>query len=197
MLKIALVGKARSGKDTIAEYADDKYKMYQMAFGDELKKQFHQTYPHIPRVPKPVRGYQLFGQLQRYVVDKDIWIDSLFEKIKLFNDWANSYNITGKMPDFNPIVTDVRQANEVARLKEEGFVLIRVSCPEEIRLERMRAAGDSVTLSDLNFETETELDSFEVDFEIINDGSLEQLYSRFDEIMLKLTIKNVQKDIDS
>lgn len=187
---IGLVAKARSGKDTLADYAVEKYNMFSFAFGDALKKQFHKEYPNIPRKPKPVKGYQLYGQLQRYVVDTDIWVDILFDKIEYTRELAKNYNTNGDMPSLKPIITDVRQQNEVDRCKEEGYILIRINCPEEIRIERMKAKGDKVTKSDLEFETETALDNFEVDYEIDNSGSLQHLYAQFDKIMNQIEVEN-------
>ncbi len=185
-MKIALTGKVRSGKDTVKDYLIEKYGMVPFAFGDDLKKGFHEAYPHIPEHPKPVRGYQLYGQLMRYVHKDTHWIDNCFKKIDYIADVAKNYNITGSEIDFRPVITDVRQDNEVDRCKEEGFVLIRVNCPDEIRLERMNATGDNFTLADLQFETETAVDHFEVDYDIENGGTLEELYLQIEDVIQKI-----------
>jgi hypothetical protein len=190
MLKIAIVGKARSGKDTVAEYAELKYSMTPFAFGGDLKRGFHETYPHIAKEPKPVRGYQLYGQLMRYVHEDTHWIDRTFEKISYINEIANNYNITGSEAAFNPIITDVRQQNEVDRCVEEGYTIVRINCPDELRLQRMQELGDNVTMEDLNFETETSMDHFDVDYQIDNVGSLNDLYEQFNTIVADIIEEN-------
>lgn len=193
MAKIVLAGKVRSGKDTVAEYLKEKYGMVQFAFGDELKKGFHEAYPHIPKDPKPVRGYQLYGQLMRYVKDSNIWIDKCFDKIEHIAEMADNYNILGDQVKFMPVITDLRQPDEYERCIKEGYTIVRVNCPDEIRLERLNATGDKFTLEDLNFETEKHVDLFEVDYDINNDGSLEDLYEQLDNLMDDLGVEPIEK----
>lgn len=183
MIKIALTGKVRSGKDTIAEYAKEKYGMVIFSFGYDLKEEFHKKFPHIKRDPKPVRGYQLFGQLMREVKGEDVWVDKCFERIRGLEEIAKNYNTTGENIPFMPIIKDLRQPNELERCREEGFYIVRVNCPDHIRMERMKKKGDNASKEDLNFETEKYLDNFYVDYEVDNVGSLEELYHKFDVVM--------------
>lgn len=196
---IGLIGGMRSGKDTIADYATEKYGMVQFSFAEELKRQFHEDYPHIPRKPKPVRGYQLYGQLKRYTVDDDIWVNRTFEKINFAREMAEGYKVNynySAAPDFIPIIKDVRQPNEVEKCKSEGFILIRVNCPLDTRIKRMRTKGDKVSESDFNFETEKHIDTFRVDYDIDNSGTLQYLYDQFDSIMSKYLQRYVEKDYE-
>lgn len=62
---VGLLGKLRSGKDQVAAYLTSNYGYTRFAFGDELKDDFHRTYPDIPREPKPRAGYQEYGQRMR------------------------------------------------------------------------------------------------------------------------------------
>ena len=188
-IKIALTGKMRSGKDTVGRYAVEKYGMVRFAFGDGLKRNFHKEYPHIPKDPKPVRGYQLYGQLMRYVKDENIWVDECFKSInytkKVADDYRKYFNEETTTP-FMPVITDLRQPNEYERCVAEGFTIIRVHCPNKIRLERIQTTGDNVSMEDLDFETEKHVDGFKVDYEIDNSVSLQDLYAQFAEIMEEL-----------
>jgi hypothetical protein len=90
-LRLCLIGQLRSGKDTLAAYAEEKYGMVPFAFGDELKEEFHRNYPFVPKDPKPRKGYQLFGQLKRYVYGEDIWVDKCFSNIRTHKALSEQY----------------------------------------------------------------------------------------------------------
>jgi len=182
-IRIAITGEMRTGKDTVAEYMEDKYILSPFAFGDELKKDFHLQNPHIPKFPKPVKGYQLHGQYKRYTHGDDIWINLCFDQINKIRRVAQNYNITGTEAAFSPLITDLRQPNEFDRLRAEGYIIIRVEAPLEVRIERMKAAGDEFDENNLTFETEKHVKDFDVDHIIVNDGTLEELYANVDAIM--------------
>jgi dephospho-CoA kinase len=83
-------------------------------------------------------------------------------------------------------LTDVRQANEVAWCRENGFTLIRVTAPDEVRIARAIEAGDDFTVHDLAHETELAIDGFEVDYEVINDGTVDELKAQIDAILSQI-----------
>jgi len=183
-MALALCGEMRTGKDTVASYLQKAYGFEPFAFGDNLKKGFHYTYPHIPRDPKPVKGYQLYGQLMRYVNGDTYWINQCFSDI----DYAKQHHRV-KNKHFRPIITDMRQPNEFERCSNLGFITIRVEAPLEARMERIKAAGDEFDPNNLSFETETHLRSFKVDYIVKNYGTLEDLYKQVDYIMHKIITK--------
>lgn len=174
---IALTGAIRSGKDTVAARIVERYGYTRFAFGDGLKVDFHRRYPEIPRDPKPRKGYQSHGQLMREMVDEDIWVRKCFAEIK---------RVSYAHIPFCAVITDLRQPNEYNRCRAEGFVIIRVSCPDALRLERANAAGDAYTLADIAHETESYVDTFVVDYELRNDGTLAELYTQIDAIMTEI-----------
>lgn len=189
--KIGLTGRVRSGKNTVADYLEKVYHMSQFALGDKLKENFHKDHPHILWKPKPVRGYQLYGQLKRYVYGDDYWTEECFKEIAKHEEIYNTYReaLRDTYPEtefpevFTPVITDIRQPNEIERCKQEGFVIIRITCDQEIQAERLSEVGDKISQSDLNFETETWIDKFDVDYEIENNGTLEQLHDNIDSII--------------
>jgi len=174
--KIGLIGKFRVGKDSVAAYASTFYDFATYAFGDELKRDYHAKNPEVPRTPKPRAGYQSHGQAERLLRGVDVWVDEVFRTIESHR-WPERI-----------MITDVRQSNEVARLKAEGFVLIRITAPDHVRIERAKAAGDSFSAEDLAHSTELAVDDFEVDYEIVNYGSLVELYEKFDRIAAELGV---------
>jgi len=197
-LKIALTGKIRSGKSTIEKHLVDKYEMNAFAFGDKLKKEFHEENPDVPRVPKPVSGYQTFGQGKRESEYEDIWVDKCFAEIERIRTAAINYNTVGSENPFSPVVTDLRQPNEYKRLLEEGYIIIRVTAPLEVRKERAAAEGDNISDKNYSFDTENHVDTFDVDYEIVNDGTVQELLWEVDMVMtaIKEKIPFLEKSVD-
>ncbi|QIW88642.1 hypothetical protein P59_044 [Bacillus phage P59] len=188
-VKVALCGEIRVGKDTVSEYLESKYGAVPFAFGDELKKAFHYLYPWIPKLPKPHKAYQLFGQLMRYVHGQDYWVNLCLDNVRYVKSVAENYNTTGDEINFIPMITDLRQPNELENLRLEGYTIIRVECPLEIRIERMKAEGDDFDESVFKFETENYVKDFDVDYVITNDGTLDELYEQVESIMSVLLEK--------
>lgn len=194
-IKIAIAGEFRSGKSTVADYLDSKYGMLQFAFADELKRDFHFTYGHVPRTPKPRKGYQLYGQLMRYLFGEDYWVNKCFKKIDDVRLVATNYNITGREIKFNPVITDLRQENELERCRKEGYFIIKVIAPEEVRIKRAEEAGDAFSLEEMNHETETYVKEMYADYTIVNKGSLEQLYGAVDVVMGAIEMRMLRKGV--
>ncbi|PGB34888.1 hypothetical protein COM07_25870 [Bacillus toyonensis] len=185
--KIAITGKARSGKTELSHYAWMLFGFKEFDFSAVLKDEFHRLFPHIPRDPKPRAYYQKFGQWLREI-DLDIWVKMTMGKVHeyCFEDGLNKVNHKPKV-----LVTGVRQPNEYQRLKDEGFVIIRVNASDDLRIERAKEAGDVFTEADLSHETESHIDTFEVDYEINNVGIIGEMYDQFDVIMRELGVQSV------
>ncbi|AIW03417.1 dNMP kinase [Bacillus phage Moonbeam] len=188
-LKIALCGKIRSGKSTLEKHLVDKHEMTSFAFADKLKEEFHAKNPSVKRFPKPVSGYQTYGQGERADKYEDIWVDKCFAEIERIRKAAANYNIVGSENPFMPLVTDLRQPNEYKRLLEEGYIIIRVSAPLEVRKERAAAKGDNISDENFEFDTENHVDTFDVDYDIMNDGTLEELLWEMDMVMATIQEK--------
>lgn len=188
----AITGEMRSGKDAVAEYLARKYGYTRFAFGDELKRYYHELFG--PTETKPREGYQWFGQVMRER-DPDIWVRKCFEVIKNLDDefYRGAYSVvdkeTGKIVlnvPANPlraVISDLRQPNEYIRCRSEGYVIIRVTAPEALRIDRAIKSGDTFNLRDLTHDTESHARSFDVDYEIVNDGTLADLYTKVDEVI--------------
>ncbi|QEG04116.1 hypothetical protein [Bacillus phage BC-T25] len=186
-IKIAITGELRSGKTTLQKYAEKNYGGFvPFAFADDLKEMFHAEFPHIPKNPKPRKGYQLYGQLMRFIFGEDYWINKCFHKIERVRRAAENYNILGDQVEFMPMITDARQPNEFERCYKEGYTLIRVEASAELRIERAKAEGDKFSLEDLQHESEKYVAEAPVHFVLYNNGSLETLYAQFDEVMTYL-----------
>lgn len=185
-VKIALTGKMRSGKDTVAkELAKELnrlgFHVNTVAFGDGLKKYAKELFPNeFEGNNKPRDLYQWFGQTMRQR-NPNIWIDYTANLIKNKSDILSLTENT----HVAHIITDLRQPNEYQWCKDNGFIIFKVECEDDIRLERMKTLNDNFKLEDLNHETETHIDKFSSDFRIDT--------SFIEEETLKLTIQSFTK----
>lgn len=183
-MNIALTGKFRSGKDAVAHHLALEHGYTQFAFGDELKRYYHELFGDAEE--KPREGYQWFGQNMRER-DPNIWVRKCFDDIverqrSIAAKYANGGR-WGATPPFRVVISDLRQPNEFDRCRAEGYTIIRVNCPDELRIERARAAGDAFKPEDLTHDTEQHVDTFAVDYEVQNDGTLDELYAQIDAII--------------
>ncbi|MGV9659138.1 deoxynucleotide monophosphate kinase family protein [Streptomyces koyangensis] len=180
---LALIGRARSGKDTVAAHLTAQpYNYVRLAFADELKAAALKADPLIPlkhvdksvpltsvvnylgwerakdRYPEVRRFLQRFGQGIRDV-DEDFWLNLVLRKV----DGAARLNIP-------VVVSDVRYANEANALAERGFILVRVS-----------ATGRY--LPGAAHRSETELDDCPVNHTLVNGGTIAELHTQVDDLI--------------
>jgi dephospho-CoA kinase len=181
VIKIALTGKLRSGKDTAANHLYIKHGFSTVAFGDALKKNAHAVFPWVSEFSKPRALYQQFGQLMRQI-DPDVWIKHAEQAVK----GAIDYNVNTGAEKVGVVITDLRQPNEFEWARNNGFTIIRVTALDEDRLWRAKLAGDDFNEADLEHETESHIDGFECDFEIHNDGSVDELKAQIDLMLAQI-----------
>lgn len=194
-VKIALTGRMRSGKDSVADYLARQYGFVRFAFGDGIRKVCRELFPdQFANNTKPRALLQGVGQAMRAFAP-DVWVNATMRDVERHHDAyedAVSYGLmTGDtdIQPFRPVITDLRQPNEYDRLRAEGFVIIRVNASDETRIQRMIDAGDTFDDGEFTHETEQHVGSFAVDYEIDNDGSLAELHVKVDEIMADIAGK--------
>lgn len=179
-MKIALFGKMRSGKNTVADYLTEEFGFQQVAFGDGIGEIIDKYFPEARSKGKPRKHYQHIGQELRKL-NEDVWIDYLLRKVE--RESSNHLKLHPLNEKLNIVVTDGRQLNEAKRLKERGYTIIKVTTPEELRLERIKASGDNFNIEQLDHETELQVDLVEPDIEIINNGTLLELKNKVNAII--------------
>jgi dephospho-CoA kinase len=180
--KIAICGRARSGKDTVANYLEETYAFTKFAFADDMKQLLHKLFPHISDRPKPRRAYQVFGEGLRNLDlpgADHVWIDACMRKVNAHIWWHSEVDNRGA----NVVITDLRMQLELDYLRANGFTIIRVTAPDEDRLFRAKLAGDDFNEADLEHETESHVDGFAVDYTVDNNGTVDDLKRKLDEIM--------------
>jgi len=177
-LFIGILGKKGAGKDTIGTYLINKYGYTSDAFAEPLKQVCKITFSLSDRQlygslakketiderwgKSPRQMFQEIGTLLRQTISDDIWIRNLFYRIR------NKKYV---------VVTDCRCQAEVDMLiKKFNCVIIKVH-----RDTKLNDAHISETGVDL-------VENY--DYEINNNGTINDLYEKIDIIINKLIIKN-------
>jgi hypothetical protein len=156
---IGISGKKRAGKDTFFNVAhkilNGKYPVKRYAFADNVKK-FAVKYLNVPTadIKNEENRFILqgIGQMLREEVSKDFWVNSLFAEI---------YKSRQLNPSEISIITDVRYKNEAEIIlsKDDSFLL--------------KIENKKTFMVDYH-QSEIDLDDFEFDFTIENEGTLSE-----------------------
>jgi hypothetical protein len=193
---IGITGLAHSGKDTSADYLigklSDHYRVIKVSLADQLKiicqKMIHLFYnvdiplqdfydmrkkeaiqPELPQFankPFKIRNIlQLVGtEIFRDLISKSLWCHIVKDK---YLD-SKQYDVV--------VISDVRMPDELdffQKLPDVKFLTIRIVRPNR----------DLISLDNQKHSTEQHILDLPVQHEIINDGSLMDLYSQLDKIM--------------
>lgn len=155
---LGLMGKAGSGKSTIAALLNEFVDYEPMSLAGPLKDIAAQLWGDEARTDR--------GKLQKLGVavrdiEEDTWVDLLVRK-------ASKYNKEYGTPI---VVDDVRFPNEYWKLKEAGFYIVEVRADRHTRIQRLQANGKWQSEEQLEHISETALDDgqkFPSDFVIGN-----------------------------
>ena len=179
---VGLTGKARSGKDTVADMANDLgYSKYALAspikegigamFGyfftaDEIYGDKKENISEELGVSVRYIAQILGTEFAREYISPDVW---LMVADKFVGKCRHSYEKSRN----GVVISDVRFPNEAEWVKEHGGVMIRVSRPD------LPAVNAHVS----------EQHEVPVDFEIVNDGSMEDL-----RVKVRDTFHNIKRN---
>lgn len=150
-MKIAIVGRMRSGKNTVADlieaHLDMCYPEYtdvkQLAFGDKMKQLFSLAHGRPFNKETDRRLIQDFGQGARAILDEEIWV---YPVVKEIAQRDGNHQVT--------IVTDVRQENEFWYMCIEDAYVIFIETDAKAQFERMESKGESISPLELAHSTE-------------------------------------------
>jgi hypothetical protein len=163
---IGLSGYAQSGKDTVAEILVDKYGYQRIAFADKIRELLYEMDPPVVFDGKIIGLQNCIDVYGWDDAKQEPPIRSMLQNLgvgarKLFGEhfWVGNAFV-GNL-DKNIIVTDVRFKNEAEYIKALGGEVWRIDRPS------ITAVNSHVS--------EHQLDSWEFDRVIHNDGTLKEL----------------------
>lgn len=173
MIKIALAGTARAGKDTFAnvlerELESQGYDVVKVAFADYLKQLYEHLFSHIPTTTKPRDAYITLGNAFREI-DPNFWIrpvENLVEILESDNSALNLFS-NGLPKPVALIITDTRYYNEALWAEQEGFLVVKVDADPLIRQARAEALGETLKLDN---EGDMEVDLIQPHITVYNNG---------------------------
>lgn len=169
---VGFTGLKRSGKDTCAEYLVKKYGYDCYSFAKPLKdmiavllncvdgNDIYYTELHkeevIPGINASYRKLtQTIGtEWGRHIIDDNIWVNMLAANTEYVQD---------------VVISDVRFDNEAKWIKNNGGIIIKVTRPV------LKGSKD-------NHPSEQGIDESYIDHNIINDGTIDSLYNKLDEL---------------
>jgi len=187
---IGVVGKIAAGKTTIAKFFEERG-FCRVSCSDPLIDLLthniseYSWLPEIPEKSEPTRDKLIeYGRYLKETYGEDILIRLALDKKR------NCENV---------VIDGVRSRGEIEAIKKRGGFIIYVEARPEIRYERLKkrnAGKDKVIKSFEDFlkadEAEEELYHTSklkdlADFLIVNEGTLEELKAKVEDIIRKLT----------
>lgn len=140
---VAIVGPARSGKDSMASMLLEFFGYERASFADRLKEEVRRMLRR-EGIPADIEGrkelfrplLQAYGMLRRNL-DPEYWIRPVLESIRNFNRCGVPV-----------VVTDARFANEIVWLEEMGFRFVELRMSDDhVREMLARYGGDPSILA--------------------------------------------------
>lgn len=195
MKLFCVAGQMRSGKNVTGDYLSSKLDIKTASFAKPVKEIFCKTFgvdmdfvekwkvtdETPPGFKKPVRqALQFIGDGFRQI-NPDVWVDYAFKNNNL-----------------NSCYTDGRYINELYRVKKEKGLNILLYRPSHVNNDTNESEAQIKRLVDwfVRFSSGVDVRSTPkinapegcelVDFFIVNEGKLEDLYLKLDEIISKL-----------
>lgn len=147
---IFILGKAGSGKDTLAELLYETYLYKRFAFADNVRTEFTRFFPN--ENPRLHRNKLIdIGQVYKKLYGLDVWAQMMYRQI---TDYQQFY--------MHPLVTtDGRYQVEFDLFVTQlGYTPVRVYCDDDIRYERLQKRDGTLQKEALLKES-TELDNVE------------------------------------
>lgn len=188
-IKIALCGRMRSGKDTFASLLKEEFQFEEFKMSHGITEIIQKYYPEKFELGKLREHYQTIGQTFRQL-DPQVWIKYTDEAIQRFNK-----DFEGE--DIPIVISDIRQDNEYAYAKDNGYLVIKVEASENVRIRRCIDANDVWHKEALSHETEVSVDNIPADIIITNNGTLEEFTQAIDKVMTLLFAADIMnKDVE-
>ena len=154
-------------------YSIEEAKEFLPYWDDSITVNYPPEIEEVEQILTPRLLLQLLGtECGRDIIHPSIWVNALMSEYVNQLNWNNG----GKEGFSNWIITDMRFPNEMEAVKERGGITIRV---------HRDLHNGNAHISPIPHPSETALDDSEFDYEIINDGSIEDLIEKVKQILIK------------
>lgn len=182
-MKIAFVGPSAVGKDAVSEYIAKKLSLTHVSSGDIVRDYIRTN--NLGNLDR--KNLQIVANQLRTEKGGDVLVTIALEKT----------------PD-NLVLSGLRALDEVETFKKRGGKVVAITAPLEMRYELAKARGridDKVSFDDFKKIEEEEYSSKDrngqnvaqvismADFEIINDGTLEELFEKSEKLTRSLIVQ--------
>ncbi len=176
-MKLAFVGPPAVGKDAVANYIEQKFALTHISSGDLIRN--YVTENKLGDLDR--KNLQTVGNKLRAERGGDVLVKIATEKVK-----------------DNLIISGLRAIDEVDTFKKNGGTIIAITAPLQRRYElgKIRGRiGDNVSFEDFKKIEDEERANTDrngqnvdqvlamADLEIVNDGTLEDLFKKCDEVV--------------
>ena len=177
-MKIAVCGRMRSGKDTLANRLVEEYGFKEFKFSQGINEIINKYFPeHAFSENRPRKHQQFIGQGMRQL-DKDVWVNYTLSYVEEY--------LAEHGDNADVVISDLRQENEARILRQNGFTIVNVYAFDDIRLQRIIDAGDIFAEETFFHETEMSVDDIACDFWVSNNDGIEEFECRIDNLIKSL-----------
>ena len=156
--RIALVGKAGSGKTTLAKYLEVKYHCLRRSFAKPI---YDIAKEYFGMEGKNRTLLQQIGTKMREI-DKNVWVNYLTKHLDNFK--------------YSVVIDDCRFKNEYTTLKYKNFVIIKIIGRQWKMSKKQK-----------NHPSEKEMESIKADYVLDNSGELSKTLMNLDKIMEEIS----------
>jgi dephospho-CoA kinase len=181
-MNIGIIGKFGSGKTTASNYIIEEYGYKRFSLAEPIKwimKEF--LYIENKTDPRYRKTVQTIGTDWFRSIDDLVWVKYLMKRVNRSKCRA--------------VVDDVRFVNEADTLLEDGWLLIYLDCPDDVRRRRCIERDGTFDENTLKHPSETGVDEiiekFGSDFNLVRidaSGTMEDTAGEIDLVLAKFNI---------
>lgn len=179
---ILITGRKFNGKDTVANYLHNKYEYTQLAFAEPLK--------HICKILFGFTNEQLYGSTKETLDER--WKITPRRVLQYMGTEMFRKGLKDLLPDIGENIWIKCMEYKLADMfdSQKRIIISDARFPNEMNLAKtfsrtlkIRVTRPYANTSKDVHASEIEIEHLDVDVEILNDGTLEDLYENIDEIL--------------
>ncbi len=168
-MRFILIGRAGSGKDTVADFLVEHYGFVKLSFAAKLKAIAEEMFPVLWQASKRTMLQSLGMKFRE--IDENVWVDYLLRQVN-------------KYPKV--IITDCRYENEHEICLKSGFIPVKINCADNTRADRLfKRDGRRMTAQEMGHISEQL--NVHCDYHLDNNHDLHSLYEQIERMVQDAT----------